>query len=489
MKNYILYGAASIGNIAKESLEQCGLQVVGYIDKRAFELSVYNELPVWGIDSVPDQYMNEDTVVYVSVKNVFEHEAIAANLLAKGFRYIIYKPYSVLLGYGSREECALARLYDDLFVGDVSGAFSIPEIPHGVIIHDFAKINEENGMITAYIPVEFIFTNNYRNSEMVKWGNVNILAFFTHIDFFRFLSNQEGGETDSYLQEYCIFTANLQRKIKVTDAWKNNVIENRTQIYEQMKEALDLDPAFFIRNAAEAEWNCEKHYFNLTSGKHRCTFLAAMNKKYIPLKMKQTDYEQFFHAKEVDETMRFVRSVSDGIQIPHPAFYRGMFIRDRGEHQFLIWFARYFGRKLYQQYGSVSFSALKVTDFSNDYGHFARFCVRLGCRIQRAAVPDAVERQLNRLSYSDDLAYCTKGEPENPDIIVADGTIEGVLDADTITALIGAGCTIVVKYISDEMLRGLAKRYKLTIVSEINRKKQDGTVLKSYLLKGHAGNV
>ena len=53
MKKCILYGAASIGNIAKQSLENCGIEVLGYIDKRAFELQEYNGLPVWELETIP----------------------------------------------------------------------------------------------------------------------------------------------------------------------------------------------------------------------------------------------------------------------------------------------------------------------------------------------------------------------------------------------------------------------------------------------------
>ena len=50
-KKYILYGAASIGNIAKGTLEKCGVEIIGYIDKRAHEIASYNGLPVWEMDA------------------------------------------------------------------------------------------------------------------------------------------------------------------------------------------------------------------------------------------------------------------------------------------------------------------------------------------------------------------------------------------------------------------------------------------------------
>ena len=46
MKHFIIYGAASIGNLAKNALEKCNAKIIGYIDKRAFELESFNQLPV-----------------------------------------------------------------------------------------------------------------------------------------------------------------------------------------------------------------------------------------------------------------------------------------------------------------------------------------------------------------------------------------------------------------------------------------------------------
>ena len=95
MEKYILYGAAAIGDLVKDSLEKNGLEVIGYIDKRASELSEYNGLMVWSIEEVPQEYIDAEVNVYISVKNVFEHEKIALLLRKRGFTKIIYAPLSI----------------------------------------------------------------------------------------------------------------------------------------------------------------------------------------------------------------------------------------------------------------------------------------------------------------------------------------------------------------------------------------------------------
>lgn len=480
MKQYILYGAASIGDAAKDSLEKCGANIIGYIDRRAFELPEYNGLPVWGMENIPKEYVDSDVIVYISVKNVFEHESIALLLRKKGFKNIIYKPYSVLLGYGSKEENEIAQIYDILFEGNLVNDFMLPQIGAKKSYHDFAKIYEEDNQITAYIPAEFIFTNNYESPVMEKWGNICILAFFTHIDFFRFLNNHSDAGPNDYLQEFCVFAANIQKKIKVTDAWKNNVIENRTQIYEQMKDALDLDPEFFIRNAAEAEWNVDKKYFNLTSGKHRCSFQAAMGKKYIPIKITKEDYNLFLNNIAVEDTMHLVEQMQKNVNIPHPFFYRGMFARDNSEYHFLSWFARHFSRKTYFENGKISFKKLKIIDYTNDFGNFARFAKRLGCQTQRHVIPESLEIQLNKLFYSENIAYDKPSELIENNIIVVEADD---LEHEEIKQLATDKNIWIVKYADYHTINSFAEKYALHIVSEINMKYCAGAILHSFLLE------
>ncbi len=477
MEKYILYGAAAIGDLVKDSLEKNGLEVIGYIDKRASELSEYNGLMVWSIEEVPQEYIDAEVNVYISVKNVFEHEKIALLLRKRGFTKIIYKPYSVLMGHGNEAENRIAKIYDCLFAGEKLEHFVIPQAEKGKECYNFAEISESGDKVTVYIPTEFIFTNDYGNTAMAKWGNICILAFFTHIDFFRFLNNQSDIGPEDYLQEYCVFTANIKKKIKITNAWKNNVIENRSQIYEQMKEALDLDPDFFVRNAAEAVWNKDKKYFNLVSGKHRCTFQAAVGKKYIPLKIAKKDFDIFLNKSEVNETIRLLDREA---VIPHPYFYRGMYIKDGGEYYVQEWFARYYGRKTYFRYGKIDFERLKVLDYTKDMGNFSRFARRLGCQVQRRPGPDLLERQINRLSFSEGICYSGEIVSKENNIIMIEAD---QLELSEVKMLAAKRNEWIIKYGTFRQISRFARQYNMSMVSVINTKFYEGEILYSYLLE------
>lgn len=479
--NYILYGAASIGNLVKEALDKCGVTIVGYIDKRAYELTVYNGLPVWDIETVPEEYRTSSTYVYISVKNVFEHEKIADMLYSKGYCYIVYKPYNVLLGYGNKDENLISEIYDNMFSGIYNKELELPMCQVGSVkeAHDYALINRNDDNIVAYIPSEFIFTNNYQNTDMEKWGNICILAFFTHIDFFRFLSNDNTAKPDDYLQEYCVFTANLQKKIVVTDAWKRNVIENRSQIYEQMKDALDLDPEFFIRNAAEAKWNEQKKCFNLISGKHRCTFQVAVGKKYLPLKISESDYEKFLNNAEIDNTMRIMQKTGKEAVISHPCFYRGMLMRERDEYQFFLWFARYYGRKTYYETDKVNLENISILDWSDDFGNFARFGNRIGCKVKRMLNPEPLESQLNCL-FNETINYNSKIDNMKGNIICLSSDNLDIIDKN----LWHFPNTWIIRNISRDKMEQLIYKYHLHIILLISVTFQDGNKVYSYLAEG-----
>lgn len=478
---YIIYGAAAIGNMAKEAIEKCGLEVIGYIDKRAHEIEQYNNLPVWSVeDSMLEKYC-KDVVVFVGVKNVFEHEKIARILTKKGFEYIVYKANSVLMGVGTTEEQKLARLWDVLFDGE--GKCKDIEIPMCQVfnngdLYDYGLIQEDGEDVVAYIPTEFIYTNNYTQNGMMKWGNVNILSFFTHINFFRFLDGREDATPEEYLKEYCIYTAELQKKIVITDAWKENVINNRRQIFEKMSEAMNLDKNFFLRNAPQAVWNQEKKYFNLTSGKHRSTFLAAKGMRYIPLRISKNDYNMFYNYDEVMQTKKSIDESKNEITITHPCFYRDDRSLDNGEYNFLSWFARYYGKELFYKYGKVDFSNLYLIDYSKDQGTLSRYVLRAGGIVCRRVKPENLEQQLNKLFYSK-LRY------KKDDINVEKKINILVVEEDNIDeiSLHKAHCKeVIIKYCKEEQIDSICKNYNLCIIKKINSKYENLERKSSYLL-------
>lgn len=418
MSNYVLYGAASIGGLVLEKIQKVGNTVIGFIDKRAYEIGSYHNIPVWSIEEAHN-YVPESIIVYIAVKNVFEHEKIVRSLSKKGFDRFVYKPYNTLLGCGNSIENIIAELYDKIFNGEPIDETGIPLLSeiHGNNFHDFGLISESNDRVTAFIPVEYVFTNIYKDTPMEKWGDINISAFFTHINFFRFQAGFADGDIEAYLKEYCEFTANLTGNIKITNAWRENVINNRAQIYEQMLVASELDRSFFFRNAPTATWNDDKKHFNLTSGKHRCTFLVAMKHRFIPLNVPSTDYNEFLNLDSI-KLLKQLSEDSDYKQmIPHPYFYRGGYTVDNGCFQTLLFMARFFGKKTYELYNRVLMGKVHVIDYLSGEGEYARFLSIIGCNVRRARYPLDFEFELNKILFSK-INYIEKYPYNENDILL-----------------------------------------------------------------------
>ncbi len=402
MRDIILYGAASIGGLVFEKLKNnSDWNVLGFIDKRAEEIKCYCDLPVWNLKESAS-HCTENTVIFLAVKNVYEHEIIAGEIFGElGCNLIVYKPYVTLLGCGSDRDIILAKIYDLIFDGMSIDGYKIPAYEDvGSDLYDYAICEKTDDYIVVYIPVEYVFTNVYYG-QMEKWGDINVASFYTHIGFFRYNMGYDDGDYKCYLRDYCEFTARISGKIKITDAWKDNVIRNRIQIYEQMREASEIDPAFFIRNAATAEWNKQKKHFNLTSGKHRATFLAAMRRRYIPLRISCLDYKEYLNEKMVASVSTLLRKHKYDNVIPHPFFYRGAYTSDNGRYDILLFLLYLFGKRMASICGKVDLNRVYVIDMLDDEGEYARFLQCVGCDVCRIKInPDEFEVALNDLMHS-----------------------------------------------------------------------------------------
>lgn len=417
----LLYGAASIGKIAKEILEKQGFDVIGFIDKRAYEMESYCGLPVWDIEEIEESY--KLYMVYVSVKNVFEHSTIANKLRVNGFQRIIYKPYSTLMNYATEKETVISNVYDAMFEGEMKceqlNSGDLFEIDNGIREKDFAIIFNDGISVTAFVPTQMVFTNNYREGGMKKWGNVPIIGLFTHLSFFRYLNGDDRFDYNDYLEQYCCYTALLSKTIDITSSWKKNVIRNRTQVYEEMRNSLDLDPDFFVRNAATAEWNEESGYFNLTSGKHRSAFQVAIGKHYIPLKMRMEDYESFLNIAKLERVNRLLEACEDEFLIEHPYFYRGSNRKDGRCVDKLTEYVGLVASKIYKDLDRVDFSSITVIDETEkNYGYVSRFFARLGCVVYKVESKGELEDAINNLFRIHSIIYNSKVKFECANLII-----------------------------------------------------------------------
>ena len=313
-----LYGAASIGKIVFDSISRAGCKIIGFIDKRADEISSFCGLPVFKSD---DRNLNRDFPILIAVKNVFEHSRIAESLSSNGFKKIIFRPFNCLNGNGSALENETNNAYS-LFTENSDNLPSTLILPYYKIDLNFETIKlpikERNaGRVKIPIPVQLLFTDK-KFAESVY----NILYLKPHIDFVRYILGLSGGEKESYL-DFCIDAAKTQNLL-ITEEWKKNVIKNRTEVFEQMIHKWNCESEFFIKNAPFVEYDSRKKRFYLQSGKHRAALLSGIGANYICVNMSESDFT--IYADEVEAKNYYVKyggRISHGMNEPieNPFFY------------------------------------------------------------------------------------------------------------------------------------------------------------------------
>lgn len=470
-----LYGAAAIGSIIYNNLIKAGYSIAGFLDNRADELDSYYGLPVYKLDEFDGDV---ESVIVVAVKNVFEHEQIVKRITKQGYYNIIYKPKSILNNCGTEEDEVLSGLYDAMLDGNITDVYKIRKTYKANIYEykDYSIIKEyNNGEIIARIPIEFIYTNNY-DTAFSRWGNLSIMAFFTHVQFFRYMLGDKDSSMEYYVDTFC--TESAPDGVKITQRWKENVVRNRSMILENMNLASELDSDFFIRNAPEAEWN-KKGYFNLTSGKHRAAFFAAKQYKYVPLKILKTDYESYVNEEEVRRVIDYIENNNLDLTsvISNPYFLRYPTLNNEFYYNLLFMCSNYMSQRMFDEEGNVDFNTLDIIDNTDNYLGYGCHFSRMGCNVYKANCDnkELFEQVTNMLHVGNYKMLSDKLVDKNIDYIFMEANADMKLEEDglvseynpdTIIAIVPANLDI---YSEKYMYNGcLTKGYSKNRPVEVN---------------------
>lgn len=382
-KTVILYGAASIGRLTCEKYERAGLPVGGFIDKRSDEIRTFKGYKVYSLsDEKLKGIINDDFYIVVSVKNVFEHTNIANKLIDLGFQNIIYMPISAINGCGNKEQMQLYDAYNNVTIGCFE---NVHDVPKSLKKDRYVPINESIIMenektVTAYISIDQLYTD--KKKRQTPWFSRPVLCLLPHIDLFRLISGDNRYTCERYLR-FCIESA-INSDIDITEAWKKNIIKNRSMVYEHMSHAMELENEFFIRNAPVVSYDKNNGVFNLNSGKHRAAFFVSIRRKYIPVKIDKQDYEAFI---DIDNVNKLVGYLSDqGIDellapIPHPFFYNYPCETKEFYYGFTYWLMYYLADVVYSEYNDLDFSRINILCALRDYEFIERTLARAGASI------------------------------------------------------------------------------------------------------------
>lgn len=404
----ILYGAATIGKLMYNRLMTQSYNVIGFMDKRAIEISSYCGLPVFSIDS--NEIDKENTVIILSVKNVFEHSRIVNKLSQIGYKKIIYRPFDTLNGGGTKDEKIINDMYDLLTEGEISDVDNI-EIPK-VDIYKEIKLSEQgvvsrNGeLIISYIPISILFTDK---KEGV--ATYSILFLQSHINFVKYVLGLEGGEKQHYI-DFCKKAALKIGGIEITKAWKENVLSNRAEVFLHMNHIYNTEPEYFIKNAPYVEWNYERKVFHLQSGKHRTAFLLAMGLNYIPVKMNKADYEEYTNMINISKIRDELDNKVDKGMIPpieNPYFYDYSYYVENIWFNILKYCVSNIFKNYYVDFEHYTLNALNIGIAVDDSGFLKRYFERVGCKISILNDLNSIECIINgKKKYnqvSNDIKY------------------------------------------------------------------------------------
>lgn len=318
----VLYGAATTGAILYKSFTKQNLNVVAFVDMRADEIPTYYELPVWNLNQLQEYLSDNEAVVVIAIKNVFEHEKIAKKIYEIGGRKIIFRPYRELNGQGREEEKVMNQLYSTLLSGVYSGSgYRISGIEKNEM-EDSAIIEMSEEYIIANIHIFYIFTDNYKNRDII-WGDIPCLGLIPHIGLFKAFLGHYNEDEAEYIK-FCREAALRSGGIVISQAWEKSVYNNRLDVFNNMQYAWEFDSNFFVRNAVEADYN-PKGYFNIKSGKHRIVYQLVKGKRYIPLKLKKEDYYLWRNEKnaaEVSKLLFELKQDSLPFKLGNPYFYK-----------------------------------------------------------------------------------------------------------------------------------------------------------------------
>ncbi len=317
----IIYGAATTGAVLYHHLSESGIEVIAFIDKRADEINAYYDLPVWNFEEAEKYFeKNDEVVVIVGIKNVFEHEKVARMLWRLKCSRIIFRPYSEIQGTGNAKDKELNRIYDEALTGSLSYCYVIEDFEDR-ILKDQGIIIEDDEWVIADIPAWYVFTDRYEGKDII-WGDIPCLGLVPHIGLFNLFLGNENDDWREYIR-FCREAAVRSGGIVTSKAWEESVYSNRLDVFWHMQYAWEHDKSFFIKNAVWAELN-DKGYFNIKSGKHRIVYQLLKGSCFIPLKIKKNDYFRWRNeekAQKINEILREADIDALPVIIANPYFY------------------------------------------------------------------------------------------------------------------------------------------------------------------------
>lgn len=405
-----IYGYGTRGVRIRAKLQEQGLYVTGFIDRNAARyVNQIEDLPIYGLDDIDSVGIDfTQSVVFVAVTNVFEHEAIAKELNERGFKFIICKLF---------REDSLAVKCGEIYekVVDVLGSFPIEnmDVPMFQLEKPTNIFMEENSdIVTTVVPIDLLFgltkelyyeSLKDKSIDLIdKITDKSILYFNISKGLFQaFMSKHDERAFARYIQIYIKHrmaqTFDCVTKETFDEEEFKKHLDDRYRIYQTMEKIFSESMYFFDSNPPSVIWN-PKGYFNIQDGNNRACFLLGKGVYEISCRMQRQDYEAWMNSNErIEKVKKALRTYGGEKRAPisHPQFRASITPYYRWSYQKL----QYLCEWLWDMDIDITHANVLVIDCGDDL--CGRHMARMGADVTFVETEDLV--QLHRAV--DDLLY------------------------------------------------------------------------------------
>jgi hypothetical protein len=396
--SFIVYGAGILGRIIQANLLGQGMRVACFLDRRAGVINAVEGTPVYAPEDPALSSELKAQPVIVAISDYFAHEVLAQMLFSNGFSQLIFKKDII----GGEHLHAVNALYDRLFDGvDVSGTCLELPVPQAAwaIANDQAFLHEQQGEVTAYLPMSLLFRSPERawryspERHVLRDTSPEPAVHWTPHDYPFYLQDTlcrlfEAMQLGRDLNMAPTAQRNLSLKARVFAVDESVAGETAVRYvnhFQQMTRAMSVDPAFFVRHPAQVKWH-EDGYFFILDGNTRLAFLFARGLTHAPCRMSADDYQHWVNQPAVSEVAAYLgahKLAQVPTPIPHASFYHLPAMGESVRRTVLESVFEFLAER------GQDFSGMRIADLRAGIGHFAQGFSRGGANVT-ALEPDAI---------------------------------------------------------------------------------------------------
>ncbi|MDR0378628.1 MAG: hypothetical protein LBI62_01530 [Candidatus Accumulibacter sp.] len=295
----LIYGGGLVGCTLCDRMMRAGYNVVAIID-RAPEKVTGAPVPVHTAATCHEKYGN--AFVYVSLRSGTDHMEVARCLRNAGFERILFLP----LFLRSAAAAKMTDVWNDFFEGNYGGGIPCHVDLFTVDPNDYI-LRRTREFVTVIVHKDHICTTKEeRDADNPYAIHCSEMSYSDKVEIER---AKKHGVLDAPI------VSDRVRKFAILD---DNTNKKRKGLLNST--LFDMN-GFYIHAPSIAAYDREKGYFNLMDGMHRAVFLVGRGFTGVPLKVKESEYLEYFRRDEAQALMDYCRDL-DSLprEVKHPAF-------------------------------------------------------------------------------------------------------------------------------------------------------------------------